>query len=180
MSAKPRAAAAKRGCRTERQWQDIRRLAWLARDEGVALTMHGITVTPPSLSDKDKCPLVEGRNLTAVRDGREQQSLETSDPARDAAADTAAAAPSSRQRRNAQRLLEYQQKVRALRAAETTDRAHAPRVLTCGKCTAQPSTCVLCDVDLPSECGTTTCASCTRMNAHSGLCVLCDADLNMA
>eukprot|EP00966_Prymnesium_polylepis_P132444 3062108-Prymnesium_polylepis.1 len=45
-SAKPKAAAAKRGCLTTRHWQDIRQAARLARSEGVMLITHGVTVIP--------------------------------------------------------------------------------------------------------------------------------------
>eukprot|EP00966_Prymnesium_polylepis_P272590 6297532-Prymnesium_polylepis.1 len=39
-SAKPKAAAEKRGCLTARHWQGIRQAARLARSEGVTLITH--------------------------------------------------------------------------------------------------------------------------------------------
>ena len=39
----PNVHAAKRGCRSVRQWQDIRQAARLARTEGVTIELHGVT-----------------------------------------------------------------------------------------------------------------------------------------
>ena len=70
---KPKAAAAKRGCLSARQWQDIRQAGRLARSEGITLIMHGVTVAPSARGH----PEPEFKStVTSARGGRGQQPKE--------------------------------------------------------------------------------------------------------
>ena len=72
----PKAAAARRGCLTERHWQDIRRAARLARSEGVELIMHGVTVGPAARDKENMSQPQTKSTTTSVRGGRGQQLTE--------------------------------------------------------------------------------------------------------
>ena len=74
-SAKPKAAAAKRGCLTARHWQDIRQAARLARSEGVTLITHGVTVAPAARGQEDQ-PQPQDKSTTMTTRGRAQAAAE--------------------------------------------------------------------------------------------------------
>ena len=95
--------AANRGRLSERARDDIRFAARTAREEGVTLSLHGVTVSctrKPRASDKKSCSNGQQKKSTAIV---------PSTPA-----DESSPAPlSKRQQRSAQRLQEFQEKKRA-------------------------------------------------------------------
>jgi hypothetical protein len=104
---------ATRGQLSQQQWQDIRQAARLARTEGVTLSFHGVTISPPTSSAGilQGGPVVrepraqrKADSGTTKDDGDGQQPMDTSD---------APKVPSKRQQRSAQRLVDFQDAQRA-------------------------------------------------------------------
>lgn len=104
---------ATRGQLSQQQWSDIRQAARLARTEGVTLSFHGVTISPPTSSagTLQGSPVVrepraqrKAEKGTTKDDGDGQQPMDTSD---------APKVPSKRHQRSAQRLVDYQETQRA-------------------------------------------------------------------
>ena len=97
---------ATRGCLSRKQWADVRAAARTARDYGVQLIVHGITVTAAS-NFSQRCPPVDAiasvQRQPAEPAARRPTNEPTDQPSR----------PSKRQRRSSQRLAEFQAKKRA-------------------------------------------------------------------
>ena len=74
---KPKAAAAKYGCLSTRQWQDIRRAARLASSEGITLIMHGVSVIPTTRDSENLSQSENNSTTTSARDGRGLQPKES-------------------------------------------------------------------------------------------------------
>lgn len=94
-------------------WADVCRAARVARAEGVTLRVHGIVVSPV---------LKQHKKDDMLRTKVQQQPVEaTVPPPPAAAADDSSSPPplSKRKQRSAQRLLVYQEKMRAARLADT-------------------------------------------------------------
>lgn len=112
-------SAAKRSRWDERRWADIRRAAEIARDTGVQLVVHGVTITAAAVRQPQPAAAASGgqqRTLAAV---------EATQPARQAATDgmesppPGAPQPLSRRQlrskqRSQQRLAEFQSQKRKL------------------------------------------------------------------
>ena len=67
---KPETAAAKHGCLSTRQWQDIRRASRLASSEGITLIMHGVTVIPTTRDSENQSRSENNSTTTSARGGR--------------------------------------------------------------------------------------------------------------
>ena len=104
-------ATGKRGRLSERSWADVRRAARIAREEGVALKVHGIEVT-------GKLKQLSGAKNVARK--VLQKPAEPAAPAQPSAVSDEASPPplSKRQQRSAQRLQEYQEQKRGAAVAE--------------------------------------------------------------
>jgi hypothetical protein len=74
---KPKAAAAKYGCLSTRQWQDIRRAARLASSEGITLIMHGVSVIPTTRDSENLSQSENNSTTTSARGGRGLQPKES-------------------------------------------------------------------------------------------------------
>ena len=112
-AAKLSPAAATRGRLSERAWADVRRAARLAREEGVAVKVHGIEVYGLPLKQHKQTPCSLGHQV-------QKKPAEPAEPTLPSA--TAGDAPpkplTTRQQRSAQRLQEYQEKKRAAEVQE--------------------------------------------------------------
>ena len=113
----PNVHAAKRGCRSARQWQEIRQAALLARTEGVTIELHGVRVGPSVVRAEYRA--TSQPTLPAARDGSVAQKSETDAAERargpqlpEAGGRERASPPSKQQprdaRRSQKRLLEFQ------------------------------------------------------------------------
>lgn len=97
---------ANRGCLSRKQWADVRAAARTARDYGVQLTVHGVTVTAATTFGQ-QCPPDDATTSVLRRQA------ETAARRPTIRADDLPSRPSKRQRRSSQRLIEFQAKKRA-------------------------------------------------------------------
>ena len=74
---KPETAAAKHGCLSTRQWQDIRRASRLASSEGITLIMHGVSVIPTTRDSENLSQSENNSTTTSARGGRGLQPKES-------------------------------------------------------------------------------------------------------
>ena len=123
----PKVPAAKRGCLSARQWQDIRQASRLARTEGVTLHLHGVRVGPTANAVSETRTSSSKPALPAARDGctKQQSEADAAKCARDSqlsetnrgADGSARASPSSKRQqdhaqRSQKRLQEFQERKR--------------------------------------------------------------------
>ena len=97
---------AMRGCLSTKQWADIRAAARTARDYGVQLVVHGVTVTAAT-NFGQRCPPDDAIASAPRRSAEPAAQRLTSAPVNDLSR------TSKRQRRSSQRLAEFQAKKRA-------------------------------------------------------------------
>ena len=119
-SVAPRLAAARRGRVSERVWADVRIAARVARDEGVALRVHGINVQPINTL-KQHGKAVSKVPMPKAEAAQGKQATVPSD-------ESSPRPPSQRKQRQARRLEEFHQRKRVAAVAEKVAAGVAPEV----------------------------------------------------